>query len=97
MLFSLQVLCVVFLTASSDYSAVWQEVVFPAGTTQRSMAIPIMEDSVLEATESFYVMVTTPVSHTEVVMLDTNVATINITDDDCKWLHVGVQIAVASD
>ena len=31
---------------------------FPAGITQKSVAIPIVEDSVLEATESFFVNVT---------------------------------------
>ena len=72
------------LSAPSDYSAVSQEVVFPAGSTQRSVAIPIMDDSVLEAMESFYVRVTIPASHVEVVMLDTDVATISITDDDSK-------------
>ena len=49
--------CAVLPPAPSDYSAVSQEVVFPAGTTQRSVAIPIMEDSVLEATEFFLVSI----------------------------------------
>ena len=70
--------------AFSDYLPVSQEVVFPAGTTQKSVAISTLEDSVLEAMEVCYVRVTVPASHTGVVQLGTDTATISITDDDCK-------------
>jgi len=73
--------------ALSDYSAVSQEVVFPAGTTQRSFAIPIMDDSVLEAMEFFSVEVTVPASYAAMVLLGTNTAIINVTDDDSELLH----------
>ena len=76
-----------FTPALSDYSAVSQEVVFPAGTTQRRVAIPIIKNSVLEATEFFTVRVTVLPSHAGVVFLNRDVATISIADDDCKWLH----------
>ena len=82
-----QVSCAVSLPAFRDYSAVSQEVVFPAGTTQRSVNISIMEDSVLEAMKFFYVKVTIPASHAGVVLLGTDTATISIIDDDCKWFH----------
>ena len=76
--------CVVPPSAFSDYSAVSQEVVFPAGTTQRSVNIYIIEDSVLEAVEFFYVEVAVPASYAGVVLLDTDTATVSITDDDSK-------------
>ena len=59
----------------------------PPGTTQRIVAIPVVNDRVLEATESFSVRMTVPASHAGVVLLDTDIATISITDDDSKWLH----------
>ena len=62
----------------------YRDVMFPAGITQKSVAIPIVEDSVLEATESFFVNVTVPADHAGVVLLSTNAATISITDDDNK-------------
>ena len=79
--------CAALPAAPSDYSAVSQEVEFPAGTTQRGVAIPIMEDSVLEAMESFSVRVTVPASHAGLVLLDRDTATVSITDDDSEWPH----------
>ena len=75
---------VIFLSAPSDFSATSQVVVFPVGTTQKSVAIPIVEDSVLEANELFTVEVTVPASLAEEVLLGTVSATISISDDDCK-------------
>ena len=46
-----------------------------------------MEDSVLEAVESFFVSVTVPADHAGVVLLGTDAAAINITDDDSKWIY----------
>ena len=64
-----------------------QEVVFPAGTTQRSVAIPIVDDSVLEAMEFFSVRLSVPASHAGVVLLSVDAATVSITDDDSKFVH----------
>ena len=64
-----------FSTAPSDYSAVSQEVVFSAGTRQRTVNISIIEDSVLEDVEFFYVRVKVPASHAGVVLLGTDTAT----------------------
>lgn len=74
-----------FPIAPSDYLSVLKEVIFPAGTTQKNVAISIMEDSVLEALESFSVRMTVPPDHAEVVLLGMDVATINIIDDDSRW------------
>ena len=79
-----QVSCAVLLPAPSDYSAVSQEVVFPAGTTHRSVVIPIVDDSVLENMEFFSVSVTVPASHLGVVSLGLHIADVFITDDDGK-------------
>ena len=73
--------------ATSDYSAVSQDVIFSAGTTQKNVAVPIVEDSVLEAIESFSVSVTVPADNAAVVLLGTDAATINITDNDSTWSH----------
>ena len=74
-----------FPPAASDYSAVSQEVMFPAGYTQMSVNISIVENAVLEAMKVFYVEVTVPASHAGVVLLGTDTATISIKDDDSKW------------
>ena len=71
-----------FPPAPSDYFAVSQEVVFPAGATQRSVAIPIMEDSMFEAIELFIVSVMVPASHVGVVALGLQRADVFIMDDD---------------
>ena len=78
---------VCFPSAASDYSTVSQELVFPAGTSQRMIALPIIEDSVLEGIESFSVNLSVPASHAGVVLLGTDTATISIIDDDSKWVH----------
>ena len=83
--------CSLLPLALRDYSAVSQEVMFPAGTTQRSVAIPIMEDSVLEAMEFFTVEVTVPASYAALVLLGTDTAIINVTDDDSELLHWSTQ------
>ena len=70
--------------ALSDYSSISQEVVFPAGTIQRSVNISITDDIVLEAIESFYVEVIVQASHAGMVLLGRGTAIISITDDDSK-------------
>lgn len=75
---------VAFFLATSDYAAMSQEVVFPTGAVQTSVAIPIVNDSVLEATESFSLRLTIPVSLAGVLLLGEDVATVSITDDDSK-------------
>ena len=76
--------CTILPPASSDYSAASQEVMFPAGTTQKIVAIPILDNSVLEAKESLSLRATVPASLAGVVLLGTDIATISITDDDSK-------------
>ena len=76
-----------FSPASRDYSAVSQEVVFPAGTTERSVAIFIVDDNVLEAVETFNVKMTVPDSHARVVLPDIDSATVTIIDDESEGLH----------
>ena len=80
--------CNVLPPAPSDYSAVSQEVVFPAGTTQKRVDIPIVNDHVLETMEFFSVSVIIPASHLGVVALGLNRADIFITDDDGEWKYM---------
>ena len=86
---------VALVLAASDYFAFSQEVVFSAGITEMRVAIFIMEDSVLESMEFFYVRVTVPASYAGAVFLDTDAATINITDNDSRWLHLWLLFEVA--
>ena len=86
------VICHFFFPATSDYFTLSQDVIFPAGISQRSVVISIVEDSVLEAIEFFSLRVTVPATYAGVVLLDTDVATISITDDDSKLLHWSAQI-----
>ena len=79
--------CTILLSDASDYLALSQDVMFLAGTTQECVSIPIVEDNVLEDMESFSVSVTVPADRARVVLLDIDAATINITDDDSKWLY----------
>ena len=67
---------------------------FPAGTTQRSVAIPIVEDGVLEATESFSVSVSVQ-GDADGVVLGTSSAEISIQDDDSEFSNsVGSSIVM---
>jgi hypothetical protein len=52
--------------AGSDYTAVSTTVTFPAGTTSRTLAVPIISDSAFytEYDETFYVNLTSPVGTT---------------------------------
>ena len=71
----------VYSPASSDYYAVSQDVVFPAGTTQRSVAIPIVEDSVLEAMEFFSVSISVQ-GDSDGVVLGVSSVDVYIQNDD---------------
>ena len=58
-------------------------VVFPAGVTERSVAILISDDTVLEGVQSFSVEIS-PLSSG--VAVDGGSATVLIEDNDGKWL-----------
>ena len=70
-------------TAGQDYSTTSQLVTFaPAQTSQVVMA-PIIDDSLGEGMEQFTARLTLPADYIGVV-LGARMATVEITDDDCK-------------
>ena len=76
--------CAVPFPAPSDYSAVSQEVVFPAGTTQRIVAIPIVEDSILENIESFLVSISVQ-DDLDGVVLGVDSVEVSIQNEDSEF------------
>ena len=61
-----------------------QEVVFPAGTTQRNVSIPIMDDNVLEDMESFSVYVSVQ-NDSDGVMLGVKSVEVFIQNNDSEF------------
>ena len=59
------------------------EVVFVAGATKLSFIIPILDDAVLESTESFSVIITSNNPNT-IIPDETRTATVTIIDTDRK-------------
>ncbi len=73
-------------TGSADYTpANGVEMVFAPNISFLVMEIAITEDSVLEEAEDFSVTLTTT---EERVRVEDSLATVIITDDDCKFLSV---------
>ncbi len=65
--------------AGSDYTAVTQTVTFASGETNKTVTVNIVNDTVVESTETFTVSLSSPVN--AVVGLNTPL-TVTITDDD---------------
>ena len=68
--------------ASDDYTNTSQPVTFSSAPSQMCIPIDITNDAVIEETESFAV---TLVSDDPAVQLTTQIATVTILDDDCKY------------
>jgi glucose/arabinose dehydrogenase len=65
-------------TAPSDYTASSGSVVFPAGTTQQTISVPIVGDTTVEPDETFNVHLSAP-ENANLAVAD---ATVKILDDD---------------
>ena len=67
-----------------DYVVIDQQITIPAGDTQASLVIPIINDNVHENTESFTVQIATipGVTPPQVTTTTPNRATVEITDND---------------
>lgn len=65
-------------TSGSDFTATTGTLTFPAGTTARTITIPIANDTAAESDESFTVTLETPVNAT----LAKTTATVKIVDND---------------
>ncbi len=66
-------------TASFDYESLLQDIEFPPITTAISVDITILDDTVVEATEEFFVFVTTSAPR---VFIETDETTVVIADAD---------------
>ncbi len=65
-------------TAGSDYTAASGTLTIPAGSTSGTIDVPIIDDSVVEASGTFTVTLSNPTGAT----LGAAIATVTITDDD---------------
>ena len=67
-------------TAASDYTAVNQTVTFPINVTTRTVVVPILQDAVVDAAETFNVTLSGPSNGGSIS--GTNPAIVNIVDDE---------------
>ena len=67
------------LSAPDDYDSVLEELTFSAGLERQCVDVPIQDDDVAEGLEDFTAGLTTSVDR---VILDPDVATVNIEDND---------------
>ena len=70
--------------ASSDYTTVSMNLTFNAGTTTRTVMIPILGDNVEEDNETFTLSLTNMAGETAVT-LNPQTTTVTINNDDGKW------------
>ena len=66
-----------------DYTTTSVTVTFQAAETSQVVMVPILPDNILEGVERFTAQLSLPAGQTGVVLGD-NMASIEITDDDCK-------------
>ena len=69
--------------AGEDYTTTSQTVTFQPTVTSQIVMVPILVDNNLEGVEQFTAMLSLPVGQVGVT-LGANMATVEITDDDCK-------------
>lgn len=74
-----------YLLAPEDYSGLNSTVVFMAGERGHTAFIEIVDDSVLEETESFRVQLS-PLSSG--VRIDDGMISVLIRDDDSEYIHI---------
>ena len=72
-------------TAGEDYTTSSLTVTFQAEETSQVVMVPILFDNLLEGEEQFTAQLSRPADQHGVV-LGTNTATVEITDDDCEIL-----------
>ena len=70
--------------AGEDYTTTSVTVTFEAAETSQIVMVPISSDNVREGVEQFTAQLSLPADQNGVV-LDVNTATVEITDDDCKY------------
>ena len=72
-----------------DYTTTSVTVTIQAAETSRVVMVPILPDNILEGVEQFTAQLSLPAGQTGVV-LGADMASIEITDDDCKHSYVQI-------
>ena len=70
--------------AGADYTATSRTVTIQAAETSQIVMVPISSDNIREGVEQFTAQLSLPAGQNGVV-LGVNTATVEITDDDCKY------------
>ena len=70
--------------AGEDYRNTSVTVIFQAAETSQVVMVPISSDNIREGVEQFTAQLSLPAGQNGVV-LGVNTATVEITDDDCKY------------
>ena len=76
--------------AGEDYTTTSQTVTFQPTETSLIVMVPILIDNRLEGVEQFTAMLTLPAGQNGVI-LGANMATVEITDDDCECISSVIQ------
>ncbi|MBA3961034.1 MAG: hypothetical protein H0X40_03925 [Chthoniobacterales bacterium] len=74
-------------TAGKDYTTKSGTLTFNAGETQKTISVPIINDSLIESTESFLVVLSNPGSGA--MLVGSTTATVDISDDDSPTATIG--------
>ena len=86
------ILCIILPIAGEDYASISRPLTFTpvggSGSQQRCSDIVILDDSVVESTESFLVSLSTSANDADHVDFDSfGTAVVSITNDDSKHQH----------
>ena len=71
----------------TDFESVIQDVLFPAGISNITLPVTVVNDSILEAIEFFYMRILVPIDLVDAVHLNdnTSLASVTIIDNDCEF------------
>jgi len=78
-----------YSAAGEDYTTTSETVTFQPRETSLIVMVPIVIDSRLEGVEQFIAMLSLPAGENG-VMLGADMATVEITDDDCEYFSDSV-------
>ncbi|ACU62526.1 Calx-beta domain-containing protein [Chitinophaga pinensis] len=86
-------------TAGTDYTALGTSIIIPAGQNSVTLAVPVLDDQIIEGTESVTVTITggSATAAGAFTAGTNNVATVNINDDDNTATNKVISIAAAND
>ncbi|SFP14031.1 Calx-beta domain-containing protein, partial [Chitinophaga sp. YR627] len=86
-------------TAGTDYTALGTSVIIPAGQNSITLPVPVLDDQIIEGTESVTVTITGGTAATAGAFTagTNNVATVNINDDDNTATNKVISITAAND